>query len=608
MVDAFCICDTGSTDNTREISTEFLTTHPGNLTTCEWKDFGYNRTQSFVDAQTYVRDTLKWDTHETYGLLLDADMIFVPGTLRDQKLDAIGYTILQQAGNLIYPNCRLVRMDHPWVCKGVTHEYWDGTITGLPKSVCHILDQNDGGCKADKFERDIRLLEKGLQDEPGNVRYMFYLAQSYNSVGRWKEAIAMYKKRITAGGWLEEVWYSHYMIGNIWLSLKNPIKFEEWMLKAHAYRPSRAEALYKLTKYFREAAHHYKAYHYLELGSKLPMSTDSLFIERDVYSGLFEYERSILDYYVKQNDGMVSSVRYLLKMSDHRDNVLSNMKFYANPIGTISPLSLPSPFGDTFKPSAISVKEYPFANVRYINYWIENGEYKTPDNCPVQTENAYINLETNEVIQKMNDASVGLPKRETHVRGLEDIRLYDRYFTATVQEYSEGVSILQGIYNTETGTYDECEVLKSPFNKPCEKNWLPVPGTSHMIYDWYPLRVFADNVVVHKTPPLFSMFRGSAPPIRVHNSWWVLVHFVEYSKPRSYYHCFVVLDDDYKPLRVSIPFVFNSVSIEYCVSVRLRGEELVCYTSFMDKDPAEVTIGMSELQWASVEVSDDTSN
>ena len=61
----------------------------------------------------------------------------------------------------------------------------------------------------------------------------------------------MYKKRISMGGWIEEVWYSHYMIGKLWLKLNNPEKFEYWMNRAYKCRKERAEPIYELTKYFR---------------------------------------------------------------------------------------------------------------------------------------------------------------------------------------------------------------------------------------------------------------------------------------------------------------------------------------------------------------------
>ena len=602
FVDAFCIHDTGSTDNTCEIAKEFLKTRKGCLTTSQWTDFGTNRSVSFSAAQSFVTNMLKWDLNTTYGLLLDGDMVFVPGLLKTHPLGETGYTILQTNGNLEYPNCRLVRMDYMWKCKGVTHEYWDGHTAALPKSVCYIDDRNDGGCKSDKFERDARLLEKGLLDEPDNVRYMFYLAQTYHSLGRWKDSIAMYKKRIAAGGWIEEQWYSMYMIAQSYLTLGEPIKFESWLLRAYSFRPGRAEAMYKLVRYFRENSQHYKAYQYLEFGHKIPLSTDSLFIEKDVYEYLFDYERSILDYYVVPDrmEGVRSSLQVLLKTDAFRHNVLSNLVFYAQPIGTHKKLNLPSPFGEKYRPSAISVGTYPFANVRYVNYWMEKGEYKTKDNENVHTENAYINLETNEVLMKMDELSVGLPKRDVRVRGLEDVRLYDNKFTATVQEFDEHVRVLQGTYDATTGRYNECKVLPSPNNRQCEKNWLPIPGKNAMIYDWCPFQIIGDVEKTYQTPPFFQMLRGSAPPFLHEGDWWALTHFVEYSSPRKYYHCFVRLDQSYKPIFVSLPFVFSSASVEYCISCRPLDDTIECYVSFMDSNPAAVQIQLSDLEWISI--------
>ena len=299
LVSAFCICDTGSTDSSCEIATEFLKTHKGCLTQETWKDFGHNRTLSFQNAQTYLKKE-GWDLPNTYGLLIDADMIFVANSLKTAKLEHEGYTVVQKAGNLEYPNTRLVRMDYAWKCKGVTHEYWDGPTKHLASSVCFIDDRNDGGCKADKFERDMRLLERGLEEEPDNGRYMFYLAQTYNGLGKLKECIALYKKRIAVGGWEEELWYSHYMIGKSWLALKNIPKFEEWMLRAYERRPTRSEPIYQLAKYFRDVSQHHKAYHYTQIGLSIPLSTDALFVETDVYKGLFEYEATILLFYIGQ--------------------------------------------------------------------------------------------------------------------------------------------------------------------------------------------------------------------------------------------------------------------------------------------------------------------
>jgi glycosyltransferase involved in cell wall biosynthesis len=604
FVEAYCICDTGSTDKTCEIATEFLKTHDGCLTHVQWQDFGYNRTASFANAQTYLKTT-GWDLKDTYGLLLDADMMFDPGSLKTHPLEHIGYTIVQCAGTLEYPNTRLIRMDHLWECRGVTHEYWDAPCEHIPKVICHINDFNDGGCKSDKFQRDAILLEKGLIDEPTNVRYMFYLAQTYHSTGRWKDSIAMYKRRINAGGWFEEIWYSHYMIAKCHRELGNIPKFEEWMLRAYEYRKERAESLYELARYFRQDGQHYKAYQYVVMGQKIPMSTDSLFIETDVYRGLFDYEQSVLDYYVKSNryEGLRSSVHYMLKLGLHHPSVLYNLQYYTKPIvSERKRLTFPSVFGPSFSPSALSVLEYPFVNVRYVNYKVVDGNFITPEGLSL-CENACFNIETGQLVAKMDEATVNLPVLDHTIRGLEDVRGYfdkngTSCFTATVHNYDKDIRILQGKYTT--GQYKDCKVLPSPHGRHCEKNWLPINGTDMFIYDWHPLTLVDSSGTIVKeiqTAPMFSNFRGSAPPIKMDGKWWTLVHMVDYGPPRKYYHCLVELNTDFVPTRVSMPFTFVSPAIEYCLSFRHVNDTLHFFAGINETALSRFIVQLTEFTW-----------
>lgn len=621
IVDAYCVHDTGSTDNTCEVVDEFLKTRVGCLTQSEWRNFGYNRTQSFIKAHDYVRDTLLWDLKDTFGLLLDADMVFVPGTLRQQVLTEKGYCILQKNGNLEYPNCRLVRMDYDWTCRGVTHEYWDGPTANLPRSVCHIDDRNDGGCKADKFERDARLLEQGLEEEPTNVRYMFYLAQTYHSLGRWQDCIAMYKKRIEAGGWEEEVWYSHYMIGQTWLTLGNVPKFQYWMEKAIARRPWRAEPFYKLTKYFREKGDQQKAWYYCLKCRSLGVPDDALFVEKDVYTGLFDYEATILAYYVKSPDGLKESMFYLLRDApNNADNVYTNIGFYVKPLkadrslfpidGTICGLD--------FHPSSVSVlklgENSPIYNVRFVNYSINHktGAYQMKrdgnwsESHHVHTKNVCLFADGTHKI--MDDSSIILPKCDTHIHGLEDIRLFEGvdkgiYFTATQREYSDKLRILYGEYDSKAGYYRNYYIIESPDNDECEKNWLGVPHTEYMIYKWHPLRIGKndgrnlDIRISYNTPWFFKHLRGSAIAQR-NGELWCLTHFVEYSTPRKYYHCMVILNEKtYKPLRISLPFVFEAPQIEYCTGMLIQEDTIKFFVSLWDGNPSVFTAYLHVFNW-----------
>lgn len=620
LVEAFCIHDTGSTDNSCEIAEEFLKTHKGCLTKSEWSNFGFNRTCSFVEAHKFVNASPDFNPAETYGLLLDADMVFKPEDLKNHPLSGTGYTIVQKNGNLHYPNTRLVRMDYDWKCRGVTHEYWDGPTSALDESVCWIQDENDGGCKSDKFERDVRLLEKGLEEEPENVRYMFYLAQTYHSVGRWKDAIRMYKKRFNAGAWDEERWYALYMIGQSWLSLGDPIKFEKYMLKAYAFRSSRSENIYKLAKYFRENGDHYKSYHYAKLGRSIPLSRDSLFVESNIYNGLFDYEITICMYYLERPlDGLRESLVYLMKKTENLESVYKNMGFYIKPLDgeVVHHPVMRDVCGRDFHPTSISSCDG-IDNIRFVNYSINHeggydmkkGNYSPNHN--VITQNVVWNPISGSHIMK--DSSVDLPRVPTHIRGLEDVRIYKdtkgaMRFVATSMEYEKDkVRMITGLYNMGSRSYSDCKVIASPLDAQCEKNWIPVSGTEDIVYSWNPLRVgtlVGNNLVfhtTHETPWLFRHIRGSAVPTRVGSDLWFLVHFVEYTSPRKYYHCLVSLDaKTYKPTAITLPFSFRESGIEYCLSMTIQPAGKIQFiVSSWDDNPCMVTIPMSTLNWTQV--------
>jgi glycosyltransferase involved in cell wall biosynthesis len=609
VVDAFCIHDTGSTDTTCEIAKEWLKTRNGCLTHSAWQDFGYNRTQSFEHTQTYVEGA-GWDTKDTYGLLLDADMIFHSGTLKEQVLTEIGYTALQVAGHLEYPNCRLVRMDHPWKCRGVTHEYWDGLTTALPRSVCWIEDQNDGGCKSDKFERDARLLEKGLEETPTNERYMFYLAQTYHSLGRWKDSIAMYKKRFASGGWVEEQWYSLFMIGDCYKLMGNVPKFEMYMQKAMAFRSCRAEAAYALAKHFRESGQHWKAWHYVLQGRSLPYPTDSLFIDAPVYRGRFDYEATILLFYLgKHEEGLRESMEYMLTKTEYLDSVYRNLGFYVKPLGT--PITnhpiLRDVAGSDFHPSSVSCLG-DIHNVRFVNYVIDqrNGSYTMKQG----TYSADHHVRTRNVVWDGAKARVLVDTpgpRDAHIKGLEDMRIYldskgVMRFVATSSEFSPKIRMVGGTYPPTDPV-----LLEPPTDTECEKNWLPVNGTDDIVYRWRPLEVgsLENNTLVihttHATPWFFQHLRGSAVPIQVGDDLWALVHYVEYSQPRKYFHCFVSMDPaTYAPKAITLPFVFKAPGVEYCLGCTKTDSAITFVFSSWDDNPCVTSVPLDAFTWLQV--------
>jgi glycosyltransferase involved in cell wall biosynthesis len=177
IIDCYCICDTGSTDNTIEIITSYFANKniPGKVVSEPFKNFCYNRNfslQSCIGMSDYV-------------LLLDADMILEIKNFNKNLLNvASSFSILQGNDSFYYQNLRIVKNNGEYKYNGVTHEYIDtppnNTIYNIEKDTLFIRDVGDGGCKQNKFERDISLLLDGIKEDPNNVRYYFYLANSYH--------------------------------------------------------------------------------------------------------------------------------------------------------------------------------------------------------------------------------------------------------------------------------------------------------------------------------------------------------------------------------------------------------------------------------------------
>jgi tetratricopeptide (TPR) repeat protein len=131
-------------------------------------------------------------------------------------------------------------------------------------------DRGDGGSKDDKFDGDISILTKVLEQEPDNGRYMFYLAESYRHGKRYRSAIEWYRKGIDRGGWQEETWYARYMIGACHEALGELPEATVAYLDAHTDRPTRAEPLHDLARLWRVKGNPRLGYFLTKRASEVP--------------------------------------------------------------------------------------------------------------------------------------------------------------------------------------------------------------------------------------------------------------------------------------------------------------------------------------------------
>lgn len=336
VIDYINAVDTGSDDRTVELIHEWKTENNFPVTVFsgpeyKFKNFGHNRTQSYQLAVKSYPDA-------DYVFLCDCDMITViePEWVKDkQRLTADAYDLIQKAGNLEYWNVRLLSTRLPWICEGLSHESWNAPNAHHERlTSLWFDDKNDGGAKADKYTRDKRLLSEGLADPstPDGLkrRYKFYLAQTLRSLGEYKESIRMYKKRIEAGGWSEEVFYSYYTIGVNYLSLKREDKAVQYFLKAYNYRKTRAEPVYELAKLYREKGEHNTAMIFINLGKSIAYPTeDSLFVSKDIYDHLFLFELSVCGFYIGdegKKQGKIATQLLISKKDDLSESLYNLTK------------------------------------------------------------------------------------------------------------------------------------------------------------------------------------------------------------------------------------------------------------------------------------------
>ena len=266
IIDYWVICDTGSTDRTKDIIIEFFKKHQinGELIDTKWKNFGLNRTEAYE----YAKKAFDYDKNKSnYILFLDADMVLENKNFNKESLTKDVYYLIQSNNILEYQNVRLINTSIECKIIGSTHEYYDYDQNCSQEllNTLKINDIGDGGSKEDKFERDIKLLKEDLEKNPNDTRTLFYLANSYRDSLQYDLAIETYLKKIQIGGWDEETWNSYYTIGNIYYTQDNS-KCIDYYLQAYNYRPSRAEPIYQIVKYYREKENYNLCYLFDKIG------------------------------------------------------------------------------------------------------------------------------------------------------------------------------------------------------------------------------------------------------------------------------------------------------------------------------------------------------
>jgi len=629
IIDTYCICDTGSTDDTIEKITDFFNSRniQGKIITEPFVNFEHNRNVA-LNACYGMSD---------YVLLLDADMVlnvknFNKTMLKDKEI----YSILQGNDNFHYPNVRILKNDKLSKYIGVTHEYVDcppyQTMVTFDKSILFITDIGDGGSKTDKSERDIRLLSGDLEKNENNPRTLFYLANTYFDINRLDEAIPFYEKRIKVGGWEQEIWYSNYRLGEIYNRKGDILKAIDYWLEAYEVNPLRLENILKIVNHYRCNGKPKRAYAYIKMVTDAILHhkekstrNDYLFMENSVYTHILDYEIIILSYYIGIKNVNSSILSVLQHTTDPNliSSVFANMKFYINTFPTLITRSYTSEITHNvsiagknvpllFKSSSPCIIENPsgpgyLMNIRYHNYVITDTSYMIilppdyeHDIKPTITLNQMVCLDENFDIISSRITKVVSPISKKLI-GVEDVRLFysedekSISYIGTSTHKIDDISIVTGKYdNNEMSPAIRCR--QSFKQSHCEKNWVYFNhrGKKRVVYNWSPLTVCELNdkgdlniVFQQNMPYMFNLLRGSTCGVTYKDELWFVCHAIsfegEHGMSRHYYDIIVVMDADSMKIKRTSPFFkYSTERIQYTLGLIVTDKTVILSYSIGD--------------------------
>jgi glycosyltransferase involved in cell wall biosynthesis len=351
-VDRYDITDTGSTDGTQELIKKTMDELgvPGEVHQSDWKGFG-NHAGKIGSRTESLQNAAKSDAE--YAWMIDADD-YVEGDFSfPANMSADAYSLKLGRGDFTWWRNQIFKLSSGWVYNGILHEY--AFCEGKPKEQT-VIGRIDGNYKViartegnrnvgitpkEKYEKDAKVLEQAIIDEPENDRYQFYLAQSYFDSQQWDKSLQTYRRRVEMGGWPEEVYYSQLRCGIIMGVKEEPIELiANEFLKAFNIRPTRAEPLWFLSRMYRNNNMPATAYLYARMGLEIPYpQSDILFIQDDVYRwGLLD-EVGATAFYANQPHVGYEACKRLLENNlvddTHKIRIKQNFESYKRVLSQI---------------------------------------------------------------------------------------------------------------------------------------------------------------------------------------------------------------------------------------------------------------------------------
>lgn len=339
IVDIICLVDTGSTDNTIEVVKNWGTQN--NIET-----HVFERTfDNFENSRNYsiqmAREVTNGRGNDYWGFWLDADeTIEVLPSFNKNKIDKDLYMFNTYINVMKYTRNECFKLDKPFRFYGPVHEYIvcdDKNITsGLMEGI-NVRVQMDGGSWKgnipDKYKSHAFVLEKYIDQNRQDPRWIFYTAQSYHDSAcvpdnreeneeRLRRSLKYYKERISRpDGYPEEVFYSQFRVGTIMRALEEPwnLTMNEF-LKAYSFDPLRAEPIKAIIDYYLSVGEWHNAYLFSKFAKvnfhdRNPYPQRLLFVDESLYIWKILEVHAAASFYTGRRDEAKQVYQEMVKIS-----------------------------------------------------------------------------------------------------------------------------------------------------------------------------------------------------------------------------------------------------------------------------------------------------
>ena len=340
ITDLIVATDTGSTDNTIELIKKFGDENniPTYVFERPFDDFEKSRNHSMQKLRDVV-DELKWNANDVWGYWFDCDeQLVIEPNFRKSQFDKDLYMENCYIGQMKYTRNTFFRVSKPFKWYGPCHEFIiceDKSITsGLAENI-YVKVSMDGaswkGNISEKYKSHAFVLEKYIDNNRQDPRWIFYTAQSYHDSAsvpdnreeneeRLRRALKYYRERVTRpDGYPEEIYYSQFRIGTIMRVLEEPwsLNMQE-CLKAYVIDPARGESIKTIIDYYLGVNEWHLAYLYTKFAKenfhgKNPYPHRLLFVDEALYTWKFLESHAAACFYTGRMDEANENFQLILK-------------------------------------------------------------------------------------------------------------------------------------------------------------------------------------------------------------------------------------------------------------------------------------------------------